>query len=990
MTEAAPHIDESSRLENSPFMASFNANRQQMIDLYTFMARYAIAPEDAKTKPNFICTNPEMPGKYKVPIDMIGDLMGLLNICYKAKIPYQFSECQYANTQEVSSLFFDFVFETKEPVDGFDKTLIGMSRNVFTILMKYLTLEKERTTHHMMFLRTTNPVYPTAANKYRSKFRVIYPSVMVNTMVKLFVYQRVYHSKEMRRIFQERMNYDVRECLQMKLRNAPVSMVGGFVLGEENEPMVLHSGLTISVSRENGFWYDDSGYSEPSTTIANPVHELSVNYNNVAPTAIIHKRHYELNGAGKKKLVEDLSKLRMFFMMAYDDSVRDYTMLAIDYPEITTIHQELDIIKQERFDTWDKWMIIIKSLASSTVHLKSLAVIFTFERAGKIKVDNDGSLRLMTWDDFTDAWNSARAEHTANYGCPKYSWRSLRYWANEDDCTQMRQFTRNRLMHMITHNVAHSAYQGRVMPLHFAYCLVFMYGHMYITENNNTDRHIWYEFVSPSSKDRETGQLFKWRQLGTEPDSLICSMSESLQPVMNMVLAHMKAWINKAYSVWGKGDPRISYVEHLCNVYDRRVMDLLKPITKRDIVKEACTLFKNNSFLKKLDLIPDIIGVGNGVVEFNSSEKRLLNYYHTYPITKFTDTNYIEYDESNPYIITMYEVLRSLFPPEDTDALDFLLYFFATSLDGYEKEALFMIIYGGGSNGKSVLMELFKQTLGETYTRKLPLSFITEQGRTKASGPDPALMELKYARMVYYSESDRNEKVNAAKVKELTGGETMSGRALFKGQENFKANCNHIVTTNYRFIIESNDHATWRRFLCYRFKYRFAENDDPKDAYVKLKNPELIDKVKKDKRYHEAFLAILMHYHTMLYQKYNGRILKVPKPSIDKETKEYRIREDIFERFITQRIIVADGLKQPMDEFVENFRNTYTKQGGGDKLVMAKDDIIHNFRNSSIGKYIKEIGVGTYQIEDLQSLDANEYTNDDTPLLVKQRDHKGH
>ncbi len=44
----------------------------------------------------------------------------------------------------------------------------------------------------------------------------------------------------------------------------------------------------------------------------------------------------------------------------------------------------------------------------------------------------------------------------------------------------------------------------------------------------------------------------------------------------------------------------------------------------------------------------------------------------------------------------------------------------------------------------------------------------------------------------------------------------------------------------------------------------------------------------------------------------------------------------------------------------------------------------------AIGKYIKEIGVGTYQIEDLQSLDANEYTNDDTPLLVKQRDHKGH
>ncbi len=282
------------------------------------------------------------------------------------------------------------------------------------------------------------------------------------------------------------------------------------------------------------------------------------------------------------------------------------------------------------------------------------------------------------------------------------------------------------------------------------------------------------------------------------------------------------------------------------------------------------------------------------------------------------------------------------------------------------------------SNGKSVILELFRRTLGEFYARKLPLSFITDQSRTKSSNADPAMMELKTARLAYYSESDRNERVNIAKIKELTGGETLSARALYKNQENFSANCNHIVTTNHRFVIETNEHAVWRRFLSYKFKIRFTDkcvekNDRPRD-------PTLINTILENKEYHSAFLAILMHYRSRLYSEFNGEILKDPKKTIDNETEQYREKEDIFEHFIINRVVYAKGgQEQMMAKFAKLFevyqktRNTAFK--------MEEEDVIHTFRNSSIASYIKE-GENGYYLQDIYALEADQTAENNSGMLL--------
>ena len=326
-------------------------------------------------------------------------------------------------------------------------------------------------------------------------------------------------------------------------------------------------------------------------------------------------------------------------------------------------------------------------------------------------------------------------------------------------------------------------------------------------------------------------------------------------------------------------------------------------------------------------------------------------------------------------------MLRSLVPDDEMDALDFLLYYFSTSLDWHPKESLFFIVHGGGSNGKSVLLELFRLTLGGMYARKMPLSFITDQGRTRSSSADPAVMELKNARLVYYSESDRNEKVNVAKVKEITGGEAISGRQLYKEQENFRVNCNHIVTTNHRFVIETTEHAVWRRFISYKFKICFKHEVDPTKPNERRRDPDLINKIMKDTRYHSAFLSILIHYRSVLYSKYDGQILKVPHPTIIKETDEYRQSEDIFQRYIMQRVYYYKGVQHSLDDLASNFRNYYRVENA-DVYRGKTADLFYIFRNSCIGKFIQENG-GIFTLENFYTCVEGEHPTPGSVLFAE-------
>ena len=113
--------------------------------------------------------------------------------------------------------------------------------------------------------------------------------------------------------------------------------------------------------------------------------------------------------------------------------------------------------------------------------------------------------------------------------------------------------------------------------------------------------------------------------------------------------------------------------------------------------------------------------------------------------------------------------------------------------------------------GKSFLVELHKGAIGSIYGVKMPVSFLTSRSKD-AESATPALMQLKDAHFAYYSESNKFEVLNMAKIKEFT-------RAGNIGQVGdyivIMLILNQNVTTWLLLImileVNGTDHGTWRR-----------------------------------------------------------------------------------------------------------------------------------------------------------------------------------
>ena len=1073
----------------SSFTTVFDDSKPSKLALYRYMDQYALSIEDTEATVNFISLAPQYRKRFYVPDDAVPQLMKLMNNCCKEGIPYHFYELQDVNEIQATGLMFEFQFETDQAKIEFETILQGFIRVLFRdILTQWVEFSKGKEDHYCFYMTTKNPFYDPKTLKFKSTFRVIIPSIMLDDDVRYFIYQRVWQSKELKLLFDKKINSRVRDCFKREMRTAPITMIGSCDIDCE-EPLYLDSVHRVTI--ENGETDGDSvSLSSLDSRFSNVIHEASVSH--VCENGSVAKNHYVPTPACSKKMLQDMND-KQLFQMAYDEAKAAYLLQSVTDSSIERMNDMISMLGAKWFEDVDSWLEIIKSLASNGSRYYCVAVMMTKDRAKT----------LIGWEDFVSHWSEAINSIERS----KYSCKALRYWASCDSPSKMHRYVDDAIKKMLVRDVRDSLVQGRIHHSHIASYLHFMFKNVYVTSSVTKTSVHWYEFTTAASNDIEPGQLYKWRCIGNQPDSLSTFITQDFKDIAVKVHSDLKSLCASTGDA-EKDDPKVKHARSLFKAYDKAIVAIFNNGFKRSVIEESTTLFKRNNFIKNLDKIPNIMGVGNGVLEFNGPDVKLLSHYHTYPISLYTETKYVEYDEKSPYVQTMYKMLYSLVPEDEVDALEFLLYFFSTSLDWHKKESLFLIIHGRGchaintpirmfdgsikmvqdvkvgeklmgddntprvvqqlfngedemvrivphkgdsfvvnenhilslksllnrdvidikivdlqksdtkwrnhlclykpdgtldgftiesvgsgdyygfeldgnhryltgdyfvhhnSNGKSVLMELFRATLGNNYARTIPLSFITDQGRARSGAADPVMMDLKSARLAIYAESDRDEKVNVAKVKDVTGGEEQTGRQLFGEQENFKVNCNHIVTTNNQFKIESTEHAVWRRFISYKFKFEFHMDPNPNEKFQRKRDPELINMILEDKRYHSAFLSILVHYRSKLYANYGGQILRVPRPTILKETEEYRQGEDIFQRYIMQRIYFYKGKQQSMDELVSNFRSYYRIENG-EQYKAKTAQMISTFRTTLLEKHIKESG-GLFNLNDLYSCNEHE------------------
>lgn len=326
------------------------------------------------------------------------------------------------------------------------------------------------------------------------------------------------------------------------------------------------------------------------------------------------------------------------------------------------------------------------------------------------------------------------------------------------------------------------------------------------------------------------------------------------------------------------------------------------------IIEASGHLHLSQHFREKLDSNPDIIGFNNGVYDLKRGiflEPSPIHY-----VSKTVGYDFKEQKDIPGFDATRKEVLtffKQLFP--DSELRAYVLRSLALTLWGENPEQKFWFYTGEGSNGKSKLLELMREVLGE-YAYVFHSTLLTEK-KASSNQASEMMAKSKGTRFAYMSEIEKDTRINDATLKELTGGDVIRARHLYKESFEFKP--------TYKMVMALNDlpntavsESVFRRIRVVPFVSLFAENEKFNSEKKKGKRTEGIDLFRLDMALHTKFKKWRMPMMSILIDEFRTYLKEgLKEPAIVKQaTTQYKDENNFVEAFV-QSCTTTEPLANP-------------------------------------------------------------------------------
>ena len=417
----------------------------------------------------------------------------------------------------------------------------------------------------------------------------------------------------------------------------------------------------------------------------------------------------------------------------------------------------------------------------------------------------------------------------------------------------------------------------------------------------------------------------------------------------------------------GDGSDAAQKLRELTNKLSGISQQLKKTTFKKNIMLEAADAFSraDPEFLKKLDENPYLLCFKNGVIDLK--EKIFRPGRAEDCISKTTNIKYIPSDKFTKKQCEsaeeVKEFMRQLFPVPELNR--YMWEHLASVLFGKNINQTFNIYNGGGSNGKSKLVDLMSMALGD-YKGVCPVSLLTERrgGVGSLSGEVAALKGIRYA---VAQEPSKGAKLNDGMMKEMTGEDTMMANPKYKDPIEFIPQFSLVVCTNTLFEIKSSDDGTWRRIRLCEFLSKFKENACPteEEPYQYEIDFTIGEKFEEWK---EVFMSMLID----VAFKTSGKATDCEM--VLAASNEYRKGQDYLMEFKVDKIEKADKncrikKKEVYDEFKMWYQETYGKS-------VPKGKELYDFLDKKLGKPKRDGWYG-YRIKYDDDEDEDETTFND-------------
>lgn len=245
-------------------------------------------------------------------------------------------------------------------------------------------------------------------------------------------------------------------------------------------------------------------------------------------------------------------------------------------------------------------------------------------------------------------------------------------------------------------------------------------------------------------------------------------------------------------------EKRNKYKKFLIKAGDRRFRDRLIKDAK-DVLPISASMFDNNPYL---------INCKNGTYDLKTNTFRTARWddYLT------MQTNFEYYSMlTKPKKCKRWEQFIEDVMQGDKVKMDYLKRALGYSILGGADEECMFICYGKTTrNGKSTMLNAIQHLLGD-YASVSPVSIICKSDRSKnAEAPSPTLAGLKGKRFVTMAESNQYGRLDEETIKQLTGGEEISARALYENsitylpQFTMWLSCNDLPSVQDKSIFASD------------------------------------------------------------------------------------------------------------------------------------------------------------------------------------------
>ena len=153
------------------------------------------------------------------------------------------------------------------------------------------------------------------------------------------------------------------------------------------------------------------------------------------------------------------------------------------------------------------------------------------------------------------------------------------------------------------------------------------------------------------------------------------------------------------------------------------------------------------------------------------------------------------------------------------------------SLTGITREHALFFAYGTGANGKSVLLSTVAGILGE-YHRAAPIETFTASNSERHPTD---LAGLRGAQLVTATETEEGRHWAEAKIKQLTGGDTIAARFMRQDFFEYRPAFKLFIAGNHKPSLRSVDEAIRRRFHLIPFAVTIPPNERDAELAEKLK-----------------------------------------------------------------------------------------------------------------------------------------------------------